>query len=59
MFIAVQPFKLGEMADGLRNGYGVLYLKNKERYQGQWKNNDKQGQGYYYYANGEFYKGSW
>ena len=47
------------MADGLRNGYGVLYLKNKERFQGQWKNSKKQGQGYYYYANGEFYKGSW
>jgi hypothetical protein len=49
----------GEMANGMRNGYGVLCLKNEERYQGQWRNNMKQGQGYYYYANGEFYKGNW
>lgn len=56
---AVRQTDPGEVVDGLRSGYGVLYLKNKERYQGQWKNNQKQGQGYYYYANGEFYKGTW
>lgn len=52
-------FILGEVSNGKRNGFGTLILANKDKYQGQWKNDLKHGIGYYYYANGEFYKGDW
>ena len=42
------------MIDGIREGKGIMYYNNGDRYEGDWKNDKKEGKGKYYYKN-EFY----
>ncbi|MFM7857890.1 MAG: hypothetical protein ACKO96_39705 [Flammeovirgaceae bacterium] len=43
--------------DNARHGYGVFYLANGEKYEGEWKDSKKNGFGTFYYANGDKYQG--
>ena len=40
------------MIDGIREGKGIMYYNNGDRYEGEWKNDDTHGKGIYYYSNG-------
>lgn len=46
-------------AVGHREGHGIYYFANNDRYDGLWVADKKEGQGTFYYANGEAYKGDW
>jgi hypothetical protein len=48
---------LGEMEDGLREGFGTLLFKNGSVFQGFFRNNIKQGLGKMQTSNGEEYIG--
>lgn len=37
----------------MREGLGVLRMKNGDRYEGEWSNSYKDGKGVYYFANGD------
>lgn len=37
----------------MREGYGVLRMKNGDRYEGDWSSSYKDGKGTYYFANGD------
>ena len=53
-------FYVGEFKNGLREGNGTLYYKNKKmQYKGKWKNDKRNGSGRYYYENGEYFIGFW
>jgi len=41
----------------MREGKGIYYYSNGERYKGDFKNNMREGKGIYYYSNGDRYKG--
>ena len=46
----------GEM---MKEGYGVYYYQNGDKYDGQWKDDKKEGKGYFFYKEtGEVYKGN-
>ena len=36
-----------------------MYYKNGDRYEGEWKNDDREGKGILYYKNGDRYDGEW
>lgn len=36
-----------------------MYYKNGDRYDGEWKNWNKEGQGIYYFSNGKIERGYW
>ena len=42
-----------------KDGYGIGYYSNGNKYEGQWKDDKKDGYGIYYYSNGEKYEGQW
>ena len=50
---------IGQILNGLREGRGIYYYKNGDRYEGFWKNNKKDGKGIYYYNDGNRYEGEW
>ena len=44
-----------EFKDDVKEGYGIDYYSNGERYEGEFKNNRKEGFGIYYYPTGGKY----
>ena len=42
-----------------RNGQGTLFWADGQKYQGQWKNGQKEGQGAMTWADGSIYQGQW
>ena len=49
----------GQTFGGMKEGYGVYYYENGDKYDGNWKNDKKEGKGYYFYnQTGEVYKGN-
>ena len=47
----------GNYVDGKREGYGVIYYNNGDRYEGNFSNNVKNGEGTYYYKSGTSWTG--
>ena len=48
----------GQTFGGIREGYGIYYYKNGNKYDGNWKDNKKEGKGSFFYSDkGEVYKG--
>ena len=43
----------------LKEGNGIYYYNNGERYEGDWKNDLKEGKGIYYYNDGDRYEGDY
>ena len=41
------------------NGTGTYYFASGSRYEGEWKDGEKDGQGTFYFANGDRYVGEW
>ncbi len=41
------------MKNNIKEGYGILYYKNGERYEGDWKNDIREGYGIIYSSNGK------
>ena len=37
---------------GKKGGKGIYFAKNGDRYEGDWRNDNKEGKGIYYYNNG-------
>ena len=48
---------IGQKRNGMKEGYGILYYPNGNKYEGEWKNGLREGYGIYYYANGDRYEG--
>ena len=40
---------------GKKEGKGIFYYKNGNRYEGDWRNDKKEGKGIAYYQNGDRY----
>ena len=36
-----------------------MYWENGDRYEGEWKNDEREGKGIYYLNNGDRYEGEW
>lgn len=47
----------GTMKNGMREGIGVVRMRNGSTYRGEWKANLKNGRGIYFHANGDYYEG--
>ena len=45
--------------NNLKEGKGIQYYNNGDKYIGEWKNNLKEGNGTYFYNNGNKYVGEW
>ena len=43
--------------DSIKKGFGIIYYKNGDIYEGEFKNNKLDGIGIYYYKNGDRYEG--
>lgn len=50
---------IGEVEDGMANGFGIAILETGSRYEGEWKNNMRHGNGEFYWDDGESYKGNY
>ena len=50
---------VGQVVNGKREGKGIDYYNNGDRYEGDFKNDIKEGKGIYYYSNGNRYEGDW
>ena len=54
---------IGQVINGIREGKGILYLNNGNRYEGYWKNDNKNdnknGIGNMYLKKGDRYEGEW
>ena len=37
----------------------IFYYKSGSRYEGDWRNGNKEGKGIYYYIDGDRYEGDW
>ena len=48
---------IGNVHCGLREGKGIIYFNNGDRYEGDWKNDKKEGKGIFYFNNGDRYEG--
>ena len=49
----------GQTFGGLKEGYGVCYYKNGDKYDGNWKENKREGKGVFFHnETGEVYKGN-
>ena len=42
-----------------KDGKGIMYYKNGNKYEGEWKNDKKEGKGLFYWNNGDRYEGEW
>ena len=51
--------KFQNLKKKLKEGRGIYYYNDGERYEGDWKNDLKDGKGIYYYNDGERYEGDW
>ena len=45
------------MKNDKREGKGIMYYKDGEKYDGEWKNGLFEGKGIYYFKNGNRYEG--
>ena len=53
-------YYIGQFKNGLRDGLGKQYYKNKIlQYDGMWKSDMRNGHGVYYYENGNYFVGFW
>ena len=43
--------------DSIKEGFGIIYYKNGDIYEGEFKNNKLDGIGIYYFKNGDRYEG--
>ena len=43
---------IGQVINGIREGKGIFYWNDGDRYEGEWKNDKREGKGIYYYNNG-------
>ena len=54
---------MGQVVNGLREGKGIYYYKDGDRYEGDFRNGNKEGKGIYYYNTepwkGDRYEGEW
>jgi len=50
---------IGEMQNGLANGFGKMFWADGAFYEGNWKNNYQNGKGKMVWATGETYEGNW
>ena len=50
---------IGQIINGLKNGKGIYYFGNGDRYEGEWKNDRYEGKGIYYFKDGRKYEGDW
>ena len=49
----------GQIFGGIKEGYGICYYKNGDKYEGTWKDNKKDGKGSFYYnEKEEVYRGN-
>ena len=49
----------GQAVGEIKDGYGICYYENGDKYDGNWKDNKKEGKGSYFYnEKGEVYKGN-
>ena len=46
---------VGQTVNGLREGKGIFFLNNGDRYGGDWKNYKYEGRGVYYYNSESIY----
>ena len=44
---------------GYKEGYGLFYYSNGDRFEGKWKNDKKNGKGIMFYKSGREEKGKW
>jgi hypothetical protein len=54
-----QVFYIGDMKDGMAEGYGVGLFSTGGRYEGQWKENMRHGEGRYEWSDGEYFVGNY
>ena len=47
------------MNNNMREGKGIYYFKNGNRYEGDWKKNLQHGKGIFYFKGGERFEGDW
>ena len=53
-------YYIGQFKNGLRDGLGKQYYKNKQlQYDGMWKCDMRNEHGIYYYENGDYFIGFW
>ena len=60
--IAMQERRIeawGELENGKRNGWGIMILANKDKYEGCYKDGYREGYGEQINSNGDQYKGEW
>ena len=43
----------------IKEGYGIYYFSNGDKYEGEWKNDKREGYGIYYYSDKDKYEGEW
>ena len=49
----------GDWVNGKREGKGINYWKNGEKYEGEWKYDKREGKGIMYMKNGDRYDVEW
>lgn len=54
-----QMHYVGQVKNGMANGFGVALLNTGSRYKGEWRNNQRHGEGSFYWADGEYYIGNY
>ncbi|MDC0008313.1 hypothetical protein OAE12_01245 [bacterium] len=52
-----QMHYVGQVRNGMANGYGIALLDTGSRYEGQWENNQRHGEGAFYWSDGDYYVG--
>lgn len=50
---------IGEVLNGLKNGYGKMIWYSGDVYEGYFKNGMRSGKGTYYFPTGDIYEGDW
>ena len=50
---------IGQINNGLKEGKGIYYFNNGDRYEGEWKKDIKEGKGIYFYKSGNRYEGDY
>ena len=54
-----QMHYVGQVKNGMANGFGVALLNTGSRYKGEWLDNQRHGEGAFYWADGEYYVGNY
>ena len=50
---------IGQVINDKREGKGIFYGNNGDRYEGEWRNDKKEGKGIYDFASGNRYVSEW